>query len=520
MSGGPGVLTRRTLGGILWMGWGKGATAVSQLLVLAVLARLLAPTDFGIVSAAMIVIGFSGIFSRLGLGPALVQRPELEDRHLRTATTVSLLFGFTVGALVWAGAPVAAAFFRIPEVGPVLRVLAWLFPLQGVSVVAESLILKQLRFRWLAQLDVVSYALGYGAVGIGCAAAGLGVWALVAGQMTQSAVKTVALLARSPLPRTPHLERRALGELMYFGSGFTLAKIANHIALDADNLVVGRWLGPAALGVYGRAYQLMAMPAKLFGNALDDVLFPVTARVQTDVRRLAAAYRRGVAVIALGVLPASVVLAVLAPEFIHVVLGPGWIDVVAPFQLLAVGMVLRTSYKMSDSIARSTGAVYRRAWRQFIYAALVAAGAFVGRRWGVEGVALGVLAALAGNFLLMAHLGLVLTRMSWRGFAAAHAPAARLAAIMGATGWAIAAALRSRASPPALVLGLAACGAAMAAGLVAVRRPRAFLGDDGLWFIDTLQELVARRLLPSRRPMGESHEGESPESRTAGSRSG
>jgi PST family polysaccharide transporter len=490
---------------MLWMAWGRGATAIIQVLVLAVLARLLAPADFGVVSAAMLVISFSGIFSRLGLGPALVQRPNLEQRHLETAAAVSILFGILVGAVLWAAAPLAAEFFRMPRVEPVLRVLAWIFPLKGVSVLAESMVLKDLRFNWLANLDVLTFAGGYGLVGITCAAYGLGVWALVAGHMAQSLLSTAALLVISPLPRRLRIEWRAFSELAYYGGGFTAAKIANHIALDADNLVVGRWLGPAALGIYGRAYQLMAMPAKLFGNALDAVLFPIMARIQDEPKRLATAYRRGITLIALVILPASVVLLTLAPELIQVVLGDGWTEVVPPFQVFAAGMLMRTSYKMSDSIARSTGAVYRRAWRQFVYAALVIGGAWIGHHWGLSGVAFGVLAALAGNFLLMAQLSLSVSGMSWSAFGRAHLSALLLSLCAGSMVWVMATMLRNGGAPALAILTIAGGSAVGASVFLAWRYPALFLGTDGRWFLLTLRPVSVGRLGSIGRSTGEVH---------------
>jgi PST family polysaccharide transporter len=94
-------LTHRTLAGMLWMSYGKAAYAILQLVVLGVLARLLTPAQFGVVSAALVVIGLSSIVSQLGLGPAIVQRPQLEQRHLDTAFTASLLLGLALGALIW-----------------------------------------------------------------------------------------------------------------------------------------------------------------------------------------------------------------------------------------------------------------------------------------------------------------------------------------------------------------------------------------------------------------------------------
>ena len=155
-----------------------------------------------------------------------------------------------------------------------------MFPLSGIAVVSGSLLQRELKFRWLAQREVASYVIGYGVVGIALASAGWGVWALVWGNLAQAAVNTVLLLLGRPPSFSLWPDRRALAELTYFSGGFTIGRIANYLATQGDNLVTGRWLGAAALGVYGRAYQLMAVPSMLFGDVLDNVLFPSLARLQ------------------------------------------------------------------------------------------------------------------------------------------------------------------------------------------------------------------------------------------------
>ena len=496
-------LTQRTITGMLWTSWGKGAYTVLQLGVLAVMARLITPAQFGVVSAAIVVIGFSAVFSQLGLGPALVQRGELEQRHLDTAFSASVLFGLLLGTIIWFGAPVAAEFLRIPDVRPVLRALACVFVLQGLGVASESLLRRDLRFRWLANLDVVSYALGYGAVGIALALAGWGVWALVAGQISQSVVRNGALLIRRPPRLPPSLEGRAFRELLYFGGGFTLAKAANYVAVQGDNMVVGRFLGPQALGFYGRAYSLMSAPAYAFGTVLDQVLFPAMAKVQHEPQRLAMAYRRGVSLIALLVLAPSAALILLGPEFIGVVLGHRWALAVPSFQVLALGMLFRTSYKMSDSLARSTGVVYQRAWRQVLYAGLVLLGAGIGQFWGIVGVAWGALLALTVNFFVMAELSVRVTSMTWANFWEAHVPAVRLTLVSFPFVWATTAVLRSWSLPSLVVLaaGALVCGASMVIPWIVA--PQLFLGRDGLWVLEALRGLlpgVRRRRAPLPQP--------------------
>jgi O-antigen/teichoic acid export membrane protein len=475
---------------MFWMASASGANAVLRILVLIVLTRLLTPVDFGVVSAALIVIGFSAVFSQLGLAPALVQRRDLEPVHIQTAFVSSAVFGLAFAGLIWLLAPQIAAFFHMRDSADVLRTLAWLFPLRGVSSVAESLAQRDLGFSWLAKRDVLSYALGYGVVGIGLAWAGWGVWALVAAQLAQGVLDAGLLLARYPPSWRIAPSGRAFRELLDFGAGFTLARVASFLANQGDNIVVGRVMGPAPLGIYTRAYQIMAAPTSLLGDVLDRVLFPTMARVQGDRQRLATAYLQAVASIALVMLPVGVVMTVLAPEFVTVLLGPRWGAVVAPFQVFAIALLFRTSYRMSDSLARATGAVYRRAWRQAVYAALVFLAAWVGSRWSVAGVAVGVLASLTVNFFLMAHLSLGVSGLTWRGFAAAHLPAMLCATVAGTLALVSVTLLRESGAPAGVRLLGAAAVTGAGFGVALWRIPRPLLGPHGLHVVGLLRGML------------------------------
>jgi O-antigen/teichoic acid export membrane protein len=481
-----------------WVAWGSGATGVLKAIVLVVLTRLLSPADFGVVGAALVVITISLNFSQLGLGPALVQRPVLEPRHLSTAFLASTVFGFLVAAVIWLAAPLIAQFFRMDQLTAVVRWLALVFPVAGVATVPESLLQRDLRFRFLANRDVLAYGVGYGLVGVVLAVLGWGVWALVAAQLTQVVLRTGILLSTGPSLFTARPTWASFRELMGYGMGQSAARIGVILANQADNLVVGRWLGAVALGLYSRAFQLMSVPTGLLGDVFDKVLFPTMSRVQNDSRRLASAYLQGVAFLALVTLPVGVVAAVLAPELVEVVFGRRWLGLVPPFQVLALGMMFRTCYRMSDSLTRATGRVYRRAWRQWLYAGLVFLAAWVGQRWGITGVAVGVLAALCIGYLMMAQLSLHVVQISWARFAQAQLPALGLGMVVG--GVTLAAALGSRhlALPPfaGLVAGLvAATGTAV---LVVWLAPSLTLGEHGVRTRDTLREYLLDRLRPAR----------------------
>src|SRR5687768_11677338 len=111
-------LTLHAINGVLWTGLAMGAQALLQIVAMIVMARLLSPSAFGLFAASLLVIGFGSIFSELGVGPAIVQRPNLEERHIRVAFTLSLLMCAPVVLLIWFGAPIIAGFFRMPELMP------------------------------------------------------------------------------------------------------------------------------------------------------------------------------------------------------------------------------------------------------------------------------------------------------------------------------------------------------------------------------------------------------------------
>jgi PST family polysaccharide transporter len=442
----------------------------------------------------MVVAGFSAIFSEIGIAAAIVQRPELESRHIRSGFTVAILMSLVVGPAVYFSADLIAKFFKIPDLAEVVRLMSLGFPLQSISAVAQSLALRNFRFTWLALVDAGAFAFGFVVVAPILTLLNFGVYALVAAYLAQQAIRTVVLLYGSPHEMKPMFELRAVGELMYFGAGFSVAKISNYFATQADYLVVGRWLGPSALGHYAYAYQLMASPATLFGQILDRVLFPTMASVQHEPERLLRAYRSGVFVCSTVILPVSILIAVLAPELVLILLGPVWASVAVPLRILAFGMLFRTSYKISDTIVRATGAVYARAWRQGVFAAAVLLGALVGQYWGIAGVAVGVVLALALNFTMMAQLSLRLSGMVWAVFGELHLAGLAMAAILGAASLAMATWLRGiEAGPVGVVAGSTLVALILMPVLVWVR-PQLFLGPDRAHLLRMLAKVAPGRM--------------------------
>ncbi|MGZ4677002.1 MAG: lipopolysaccharide biosynthesis protein [Acidimicrobiia bacterium] len=485
----PRNTARHALGGMVWSGLGFGAQGIGQFLVVIVFARYLTRVDNDIVGAAVIIIALGQLFTEAGFGPAVVQREDLTDEHIRTAFALSLLTGLLMFAVVFFAAPLTADFFHEPRLDEIVRGLAFVFLLQAPGVVAMALLQRDLDFKSIAIAETISYFFGFAAVGVILVVLGVGVWAIVIAQLAQAALLTGILVLRRHHPRSLRPRRAEARDLIVYAGGMTAARGFNFVALYGDNTVVGNQMGKGALGAYKNAYQLAVVPAQLLGQVMDRVIFPVIARFQDNQKRVASAYLRGVSLVSMLTIPGSVLAVLLGPEIIHVLLGGGhkWDDVVVPFQIFSAGLLFRTSYKISDSLARAMGTVYQRALRQAIYAVAVVVGALIGSEFGLEWVAVGVTGAIVLNYLLMAQLSLRTANITWLEFCVRQGRGLALAALVAAAGVPTVLVLRaSDAGNVVTLLGGVVVTAVVLLGLWRIR-PDLALGDDGQWLVRVIK---------------------------------
>ena len=485
-------LKQRTLRGFLWTGLEGAARTLIQFGVLAVIARRLSPEQFGVANAAIVVVGISAIFSELGVGPAVVQRTELQEAHKNGAFVISCGLGILVGLALWLLSEPLAAMLKMPNVAAPLRVLAWVFPATGAAVVSQSLLQREMRFGILTRVELVVVALGYGVPAILLARAGFGVWSLIYAYLGQMILRSILAFFCHPWRPGLRFSRAAFGELLHFSGGMTIGRVANYVASNGDNLVVGRYLGADDLGIYGRAYQIMVAPAAMIGNVLEKVLFPAMVKVNHDDALLGKAFARGLALLAVVMLPVSALIFVLAPEIINLMLGPQWTGVVVPLQIMTVGLVARTSVKMSNCLMRARGVVYRWAAYYVFHALGIVLFAWIGQFWGLIGASVGVVLNIILFFLIMAWLSMKSVRLPWQTFISIYLAPLALSAVVFLGTYATAALLRS-APQPALVTLCAGCGIAgliAAAGILTF--PTTFFGPDAAGLRDLSRQFLGR----------------------------
>lgn len=330
----PG-LAGRALSGLKWGSASVGAMVVFQLGLMALMARLLTPAAFGLMAMANVAMRLFAFFAQLGIGAALVQRPELRENDIRLALGLTWAICLPATAAVVAMAPLVGWFFRNPEVTLLVQVMAAGFLINGLGAVSLALLRRALRFRAVAFVETLSYVLGYGAVGLACAWAGWGVWALVAATLGQGLLAWLGAYACTRHPMRPAW-RGDRSVLLRYGAQHSLVSFVEFLAANLDTAVIGRLLGDAALGLYNRALLLATLPGEKASGVISRVLFPVLSTVQGDRPKVGATWLLGLVVVGMTAGSISLGMAAAAEEVIGLLLGPAWQAAVPVFQVLAV----------------------------------------------------------------------------------------------------------------------------------------------------------------------------------------
>ena len=419
----PPNLSARTLGGLKWSYLASAGKALLSLLVVAILSRLLAPSDFGLFGIAWIFVALTDRFGQIGVGPALVQRATLTARHIEVGFTLSVTLGAGMTATLWLAAPLCGRLFDESLVAQLLRTMAVAFVIAGAGVAPAHMLRRTLRFKRLMVADLLTYGIGYGLTTLILAFQGFGVWALVWGEIMRRVVYTVIVICSAPQHLRLRLSAREAGALLSRGTGFSLMQVFDFIVRQGASFVIGRQLGPTVLGYYSRADRLMTLLRHYVTATLFEVLFPAMARRQLRLDRLGTIYLHGAELLSLVAVPVSVLLIVAAPELVAVLLGPQWDAVVTVLQVLALMIVFQACDFLNVMVVHALGAVYHGAPRQAVHAFLVVGGVWAGIRWGVSGAAAAIVGAQIASYLLMTPLALSRLGVRWRTLLRRQLPA-------------------------------------------------------------------------------------------------
>jgi len=491
---------------LAWRYSGAIFQAGLQFTVGVLLARLLTPEAFGIVGMALIAIGFAKLVGDLGFGAAIIQYPDLTTRHMRTAFTGSIICGTLLFWILWLLAPVVSRLFNHEPLTPILRVSGLSLIVSGTGVVSVALLRRELQFRLLTVIEIVSYGVGFGVVGVSMAVLGYGAWSLIAANIVQP----LCLLALAvPLGKQtiwPCFGVREYRDLCRVASGEMLNNVVNFGAENLHFFAIGKWLGASALGLFNRSFYLMHLPVMHFSFALQSVMFPLYSKIQDDIPRLGKAFLLTVSLTALVTVPVFFAMAVVPEIVIGGLFGGQWKPAAATFQILCLSGPFMAMMRVFGAVTNARGYLFSECRRQVIYLLFVAAALWLFFSFGLEGVALAVVLAAVARYFLLAQLALELAGVKWRRFFAAQIPGVALGTAVAFPVYVASASAKMFIQSDVLMLVLIVVVSVVSLFLSFLLFPTSWFGDLYPWLFDRfspklphwLRELLAAKLPGTR----------------------
>jgi PST family polysaccharide transporter len=384
----PTDLKARTLRGGVAKICAQAASFVLRIGSLMALARLLDPGDFGLVGMVTVVTGVFGLFKDAGLSMVTVQRATITEDQISTLFWVNLAVGLGLGALTVALAPALVRFYGEPRLLWVTVALAAGFVFNAAGVQHSALLQREMRFTALAVIEIGSLLTSIAAA-VGLAILGYGYWALVAMTVVLPAASSAGMwLSARWLPGAPR-RGAGIGSMMRFGGAVTLNGLIVYVAYNIDKVLLGRLLGAEALGIYGRAYQLINIPTENLNAAVGGVAVSALSRLQNDPARFKGYFLKGYSLVLALTIPVTVACTLFADDIILVLLGPKWREAAAIFRLLAPTILAFALINPLSWLLFSTGQVRRSLNMAMVIAPLVILGYVAGLPYGSHGVAFG-----------------------------------------------------------------------------------------------------------------------------------
>lgn len=482
-------LSGKAAAGVLWTTAQKWAVRLGGFVTIAVLSRLLAPADFGVIAVAMAVMPLLYLLADLGFSTYVVQAESVDQRGLSTAFWYSALSGGLLAGLLVLAAPVVGGIFQLPDVVPVLNALAPVVLLVALGSVPMALLKRRLAFRALAVQSMAASVVGQ-VVAVAMALAGAGVWALVWQLLVVQVITLAWVWAASRWRPTAQFDRVEFLAMLRFGGNVVGTELVALGRLWTETAIVSIALGPVGLGFLNIAQRLIQVAQDLTASAVVPVSTVVFARIRTDIQRLGSGYLRASGLVYAATFPVMLLISVAAPYIVPLVFGGQWSASILPAQLLAIAGILTIGASVDQGLFYGAG----RPGRWFVYATCIDA-LTVAATLALIGFGL---PAVCAGFILVAFIATVVrwlltARIVQLSFFSVSGPFWRMSlagGISAAAGLGAAFALEAVGGVPAPLM-VMAIGAAIAAPYLALVR---FISPE------TFAEVAAlvRQRLPQR----------------------
>ncbi len=346
---------KKVVEGMRWFAAAKAFSQVFEFVVATIaLMNLLDPKDFGRLGMITVIAGLVLILSNVGLMSALIQKEDLEDKHLNAVFWTHLALGLFFGTIFFLSAPVIAAFFDDPSLIPIARVCSFLFIAAPLGRVQNAWLTKNLEFRKISIADVISNVVANSAALI-LALMGYGVWAIVVKLLLEYLMPVIVMWLMSSFRPTFSFDKDALNEMLDYGVSLTGFSVLQYFSRNFDDFLIGKFFGSAQLGYYQKAYSFMMLPVKQISLVIGRVMFPAMAMHQNDHEKLRDIYVDSNAAIAALSFPILAFLFVSSDFLVPTLFGEAWLPMVPIVKVFCVAGALQSIGKTVNWIYQSTG---------------------------------------------------------------------------------------------------------------------------------------------------------------------
>ena len=380
-------LKAQAISGVKWTTFSTVITTILQLLQLAILARFLDPSAFGLMALVMVVIGFSQAFLDMGISNAIIHKQVISKDQLSTLYWVNVLAGFSLFIIVSALASMVANFYEEPELTELVMIVALTFLIQPFGQQFMILWQKEMRFSEIAKIDIVNKSISL-VVSVYLAYKGYGVYALVYGTLAGVVSQTLQYLYMGLKEYRPSFVFK-LGEIkefLGFGAYQMGEKTINYFNSQIDTILIGKLLGVEALGIYTVAKQIIMRPAQIINPIISKVTFPTMAKIQNDTLRLKNTYLKTINYLSSVNFPIYAFIFIFAHDIVMIMFGEKWIEAVYIMQILSIWGAMRSTGNPVGSLLLAKGKANWGFWWNLGLFFYIPVGIYVGSYWGLEGI--------------------------------------------------------------------------------------------------------------------------------------
>lgn len=380
-------LKRRSIRGSFATVLSQGTKMAIQIGSQVVLARLLFPSEYGLIAMVYPIIALVQVFNDAGLAQAIVQRPTLLQKQVSALFWVNIGISCLLAGLVVVLAPLAAWIYGEPRLILLTIVLGLTLPMIALSIIPGALLSRHMRFGLLARNEVLAMVAGTG-VTIVCAMQGLSYWSLVIGQFANAIIGNILIWSASGwLPSWPKLAGSIWGDVK-FGANITLSNLATFVTMYVDNMIVGLTTGKIPLGLYDRSYNLVVRPIGQMMMPVSRVALPLLSRLVSEPNEYRLAYIQIFRTIVLVTIPAVLVCISHGATLVSILLGPRWSAAAPIFSWISVGGLTSGIYTSGFWLLISQDRVRELRLLSSIAAGINVVSYLIGAIWGVVSIAI------------------------------------------------------------------------------------------------------------------------------------